>query len=153
MNGEPVRIDDFPVVIKMDVLWGDMDYMRHVNNARFFRYMESARIAYLEQVGLPAIWDEHGIGPIMAKASCDFIKPVHYPDVLQVGCRTVRLSKTELDHQFAIHSEKLNAIAAIGTGLIVCYDYAKAQRAKLPETVVQRILEMEKALKLDASGR
>ena len=31
--------------------WGDMDAYRHVNNTVYFRYMEQARVEFLEQIG------------------------------------------------------------------------------------------------------
>src|SRR5262245_7570674 len=41
----------FPVVIDQDVRWGDLDAYGHVNNTVFFRFFESARIAYFEAIG------------------------------------------------------------------------------------------------------
>src|SRR5687768_14878016 len=32
-----------PVVVELPVVWGEMDSYRHVNNAVYFRYFESAR--------------------------------------------------------------------------------------------------------------
>ena len=43
-------LEGFPVVVETPIAWGDMDYFRHVNNIVFFRYFESARIAYLERI-------------------------------------------------------------------------------------------------------
>ena len=33
------------------IRWGDMDAYGHVNNTVYFRYMEQARVEYLEQLG------------------------------------------------------------------------------------------------------
>jgi acyl-CoA thioester hydrolase len=41
-----------PVIIEIPVAWGEMDALRHVNNIAYFRYFESARIAYFERLGL-----------------------------------------------------------------------------------------------------
>ena len=40
------------VVIALPVQWGDQDALGHVNNVVYFRWYESARIAYFERVGL-----------------------------------------------------------------------------------------------------
>ncbi|MCZ6911333.1 MAG: acyl-CoA thioesterase, partial [Proteobacteria bacterium] len=40
-------LDDYPVVIELPVVWGEMDAFDHVNNIIYFRYFESARIAYV----------------------------------------------------------------------------------------------------------
>lgn len=43
-------LEGFPVVIELPVVWGEMDAFAHVNNVVYFRYFESARIAYLERI-------------------------------------------------------------------------------------------------------
>ena len=42
-------LTDYPIVITQEVIWADMDAYRHVNNAVYFRYFESARMAYFEK--------------------------------------------------------------------------------------------------------
>lgn len=37
----------YPVIHQQTVAWGDMDAFGHVNNVQYYRYIESARIAYL----------------------------------------------------------------------------------------------------------
>jgi acyl-CoA thioester hydrolase len=37
---------------RFPVRWGDMDAMGHVNNAQYFRYLETARIDWMRGMGL-----------------------------------------------------------------------------------------------------
>ena len=37
--------------MRFPVRWGDMDAMGHVNNTVYFRYLENARIAWMEAIG------------------------------------------------------------------------------------------------------
>ncbi len=41
-----------PVVIETPVAWGEMDSLQHVNNIIYFRYFESARMAYFNRLDL-----------------------------------------------------------------------------------------------------
>ena len=43
-------LQNYPVVIEIPVAWGDMDAFQHVNNVTYFKYFESARIAYFEKI-------------------------------------------------------------------------------------------------------
>ncbi len=43
------ELNGFPLTMRVPVLWGDMDPLGHVNNTRFFRWFESARVAYLDR--------------------------------------------------------------------------------------------------------
>jgi acyl-CoA thioester hydrolase len=59
------------------IRWGDMDAMGHVNNAVYFRYMESIRIEWLFKVGGPP--DMNGEGFVIVNAFCNFIRQLEYP--------------------------------------------------------------------------
>ena len=56
----------FAVTLELPVLWGDMDALRHVNNARYFAWFEAARIAYFERIGasLPGAGATVGLGEV-----------------------------------------------------------------------------------------
>ena len=69
----------FQMVIPMR--WGDMDAMGHVNNATYFRYLETIRIDWLHSIG--AVPQPNGHGPVIVNAFCNFYKQLEYPgDVL-----------------------------------------------------------------------
>ena len=95
----------FPIVVPVDVAWGDMDSYGHVNNVIYFRYFENARIAYLDRVGWLASMRETGLGPIVASTSARFRKAVAYPDRLLVG-RTADRRASRPDHARAPHRER-----------------------------------------------
>lgn len=60
------------------VRWGDMDAMGHVNNATYFRYMETARIDWFRSIG--CVPDAQGEGPVIVNAFCNFYRQFEYPD-------------------------------------------------------------------------
>ncbi|HOL65206.1 MAG TPA: thioesterase family protein [Accumulibacter sp.] len=64
------------------IRWGDMDAYGHVNNTIYFRYMEQARVEYLQKSGCPAI--PRGDAPVIINASCTFLIPLNYPGVVEV---------------------------------------------------------------------
>ena len=83
---------DFHVIIEARVAWGEMDAFAHVNNAVYFRWFESARIAYLERIDFTGGAAHAGVGPILHSTHCRFRRPLAYPDVVRVGARTVELA-------------------------------------------------------------
>lgn len=136
-------LDSFPVVIEVPVQWGEMDAFNHVNNVMYFRYFESARIAYLEKIGHIETMNATGIGPILASARCDFKRPLTYPDRIFVGIRVSEMGTDRFTMQFRIFSEKLQKIAAEGDGVIVSYNYRERRKAPIPQEVRRRIEELE----------
>lgn len=135
--------NDFPVIFETNVAWGEMDFMGHVNNIVYFRYFESARLAYFERVGFLEEMKRSGVGPILATTACRFRKPLTYPDRVRVGAKVSQVQDNRFTMLYCIESEALEAIAADGEGLVVAYDYHKKRKAALPDAVRRAILELE----------
>lgn len=137
-------LHDFPVIVTVPVAWGEMDAFGHVNNIVYFRYFETARMSYFEQIGWTELHRTTGQGPILAETHCRYRAAVAYPDTLQVGARVSDLGTDRLTMEYAIASQKLDKVVAEGTGLIVAYDYHAQQKATLPDAVRQRIEVLQK---------
>jgi acyl-CoA thioester hydrolase len=135
----------YPVVLDVRVAWGEMDALRHVNNVAYFRYFESARIAYLEKAGLYESMKQTGIGPILASIQCKFKIPLTYPDTVSVGTRIPRIEEDRFLMEYRAVSHKAQAVAAEGECVIVTYDYRENKKTRLPEEVKKRILSMEES--------
>jgi acyl-CoA thioester hydrolase len=135
-------LDGFPVIIELPVAWGEMDAFGHVNNIVYFRYFESARIAYLDAIGMRG---DGAVGPILASTHCRFRLPLEYPDTVRVGARTTDVAEDRFTMEYRVVSRRHDAVAAEGGGVIVAYDYGRRARALLPEAVAQRIRELAAA--------
>jgi len=83
-----------PVTIRQQVNWADMDAYGHVNNAVHLTWFENGRFDYFEQIGLSAVYDAQGIGPILRRTEVDYLAPVAYPDSLLVSTWTASLGRT-----------------------------------------------------------
>lgn len=46
------QLTQFPIIYEQKVAWGDMDAFGHVNNVMYYRYIESARIAYFDLLNI-----------------------------------------------------------------------------------------------------
>ena len=58
--------------MQIPIRWGDMDAMNHVNNASYFRYLETCRIEWMYSIGCQP--DPAGEGPVIVNAFCNFYK-------------------------------------------------------------------------------
>jgi len=125
----------FPVVVEMDVAWGDMDAFAHVNNVVYFRYFENARIAYLDRVGWMRSREETGLGPIVASTSARYRKPLSYPDHLLVGVRAGELQSDRVTIEYRLVSARWDAVATDGQAVVV----------PIPDAVRAAIIELEGA--------
>jgi acyl-CoA thioester hydrolase len=136
-------LEDYPVVIKRPLSWGDMDAYGHLNNVMHFRYFEDARIAYMHQCGWLALKESAGIGPIVASAQARYRKPVHYPDVLLSGVRIAQLLPDRVVFDHRLVSEQAGGICAQGEVVMVNYDYHRNQKTPFLEHQIIQFRQIE----------
>lgn len=137
----------YPIVVEVPIRWGDMDAFRHVNNTLFFRYFEVARVKYFDAIDFR---EGPRIGPILAATSCRFLKSLAYPDLVRVGARVTTVSNDRFTHEYVAASDRLQAVVAVGEGLVVSYDYERRAKAPLPADVRERIEELERPVPSEA---
>lgn len=133
---------EFRHFIELPVHWGDQDALGHVNNVQFFRYLESARVAYVEAVfGLPVRADGEGV--ILADLQCAFRSQLEYPVTVEVGTRIARLGRSSFDVHAAIWRQGAEAPAATSRGVIVWFDFRAQKPAPLPDSLRERVRAWE----------
>ena len=132
-----------PVVIRQDLIWNDMDAFQHINNTRYFRFFEDARIAYFEKIAILGYMQAHSIGPILASTRCDFRAPLQYPGKIQIAAWVDAIEKKHFTMKYRVYSESLGKVAAEGEAVIVTYDYSKGKSCDIPEQIVANIKSLE----------
>jgi acyl-CoA thioester hydrolase len=139
-------LQTFPVVIDELVRWGDLDALGHVNNTLFFRYFESARVAYLEKIGF-SLDPTQRVGPILGSTECRFRRPLRYPDRLKVGAKVATLSEDRFTMEYAVWSETQATVAGQGTAIIVAYDYVERRKTGVPDAIRDALKSLEPQLR------
>ena len=139
-------LKDYPVIIEFPVAWGEMDAMNHVNNIVYFRYFESARIAYFEKLDLMGYMTKTGIGPILATTSCKFKIPLSYPDKVLIGAKVFSIEEDRFVMNYLVVSTNHQKVAAEGDGVIVTFNYREGKKVTIPDVVKQGILDIEKSV-------
>ena len=130
-NEAPPQLGTWPVTIELPVFWGDMDSFGHVNNVRYLRWFESARIAWFEAAGVLARMESEGVGPILARSTIDYRIALEYPDRVKVSTTLLKLGTTSFTMGMRLTSQaRQGAVAAEGENVIVMMDY-RAQK-KIP---------------------
>lgn len=128
-------LGQYPVSITFPVAWGEMDAFQHVNNVSYVRWAESGRVAYFGRLGLMDRQREEGRGPILAKLSVEYRRPVTYPDRITVETTVKRIGNTSFVMSSRMRSDALGAEVAVTEEIIVVYDY----RAGRPTAVDDRL--------------
>ncbi len=136
-------IRNFPVTIDVDVQWGEMDAFGHVNNVIYYRYFESARIAYMRHISEKGVFDLGRIVPVLAESSCRYLRPVRYPDTLTVGCTITEMQEFGFAQEYEIYSAVQGIVVTTGVARVVLLDKHSKQKALLAPELHEEIKLLE----------
>lgn len=139
-NDRPSALAHYPIIYQQPIHWGEMDAFNHLNNVVYYRYAESARIGYLQALGM----FDGSMVTVLAQSSCQYLRPVTYPDTLLLGVRCQRLGNTSIVMEYSYYSCAQKTIVATADAVIVRLD--SEGKDKLPWTTEER----ERLLALEA---
>jgi len=139
-------LKDFTFVVDLNIEWGDMDALQHVNNIEYFKYFQAARIAYFEKINSDSVFGETPISLILASTQCKFIYPLAYPDSISVGVRVDAMADQYFTMKYAVVSHKHQRLVAIGDAKVVMFDYFNNKKASIPSEIRKTIIDLEKAV-------
>lgn len=132
----------FRCVKTLDVQWGDMDALGHVNNIMYFRYFETGRIAYFDAIGE----QKFIVGdttPVLAHIALNYRYPVVYPAQLDVCIRVAELRNRSLVMDCMMFFAGTEHLVADGTSVLVWIEKTSGQAIPLPETLRTSIQKFE----------
>jgi acyl-CoA thioester hydrolase len=114
------------------IRWGDMDAMGHVNNAVYFRYLETVRIEWLHRAG--GAPDPAGSGPVIVNAFCNFIRQLEYPGEVLAKHYVANPGRTSFDTFITLErTAQPGLIHANGGATTVWIDFPRRKAVPLPD--------------------
>jgi len=115
------------------IRWGDMDMLGHVNNTVYFRYMEQARIEWMQALAGDLAGRE-GPLPVVVNASCNFRVPLVYPADVEVRMYIGDPGRTSIGsyYDLSVNGER----CADGAARMVWTDRDSGRPVPVPAAVV-----------------
>ena len=120
-------------VTKMPIRWGDMDAYGHVNNTVYFRYMEQARVEWIEEMQVPVRLG--GDGPVIINASCTFLIPMNYPGTVEVRTYVGAIGRSSCETLVEMRIVGDERIFAEGAAKVVWMNTQTGKSVPLPDHV------------------
>jgi len=114
------------------IRWGDMDAMGHVNNATYFRYLETIRIDWLSSIN--AIPQPQGLGPVIVNAFCNFYKQLEYPGDVLIKMYASDPGRTTFETWGTMErADQPGMIYAAGGATTIWVDFPNQKAVDLPD--------------------
>jgi acyl-CoA thioester hydrolase len=125
--------------MSLQIRWGDMDALGHVNNTVYFQYMEQARIGWLEQV-LGPISGLDGEGTVIVNASMEFLKQLQYPGDVIARMTVGTPGRSSFDTGFVLmRADDPHTVYARGNARCVWVDFNAGKSAPMPDRLREAI--------------
>ncbi len=108
----PTR-DSYRRFIALPTRWADQDALRHVNNAVYYTYFDTAVASFLHGTGV--LDDPAGaVTAVVVETTCRHHAPAFFPDVLAVGLRVGHVGTTSVRYEIGIFREGQDTACAEG---------------------------------------
>ena len=122
------------------IRWGDMDAMGHVNNAIYFRYMETIRLEWFRKIGCDP--NPTGDGPVIVNAFCNFYRQFEYPGDILVTLFVSDPARTTFETWCTLaRTDAPDIVCAAGGATIIWVDFPKQKAVNLPDWIRAKVSE------------
>ena len=113
-----------------------MDAMGHVNNASYFRYLETVRIDWLWSVGCKPAPD--GEGPVIVNAFCNFYRQLEYPGDVLVRLYVSDVARTTFETWGTMaRADQSDLVCAAGGATTIWVDFPRQKATDIPDWMRQ----------------
>lgn len=118
----------------IEVHWGDMDALGHVNTTVYLRYLEDARLAWFQKMKLP--WECRDYAPSVVNINCNFRREIRFPATLRVELESLLASEKRVVHHYRITDrDEPDTLYADAEATIVWIDPATRRSIPVPEAI------------------
>lgn len=130
--------------LEMSLRWGDQDAMSHINNTLYFRYMEQARVEWLDSL-CPEERREKNQGAVLVNASCTFLMPLTYPGMVSCDIFVAQPGRSSLPTFYELRRVDDQRLYAEGAAKLVWIDKLSGKSIPLPESLRQACADAQDA--------
>ncbi|HWN09231.1 MAG TPA: thioesterase family protein [Pyrinomonadaceae bacterium] len=126
--------NDYSHFVAVSTRWMDNDVYGHINNALYYGFFDTAINDYLITEGGLDI----NTGPVIGfavESQCQYLKPLAFPDVLEVGLRVGKLGNSSVRYELAIFKQGEKVAAAAGYFVHVFVDRETQRPVPMPESI------------------
>jgi len=136
-------VTEYRFYYPIQIRYNDLDAQWHVNNARFFTFIEAARFAYLIHLGLFDGKAFHDMEMIVADVQVSFLAQIRLGQNIRVGVRISRMGNKSMDMEAQIEDQDSGETLATSKTVIVAYDYHTRKSIPISERWRQVISAFE----------
>ncbi|MDO8526240.1 MAG: thioesterase family protein [Deltaproteobacteria bacterium] len=124
------------------VRYSDCDMHQHLNHARYFSFMEQARVEFCKKLGFNQTGkgkDYKSIPFIIVSAHCDYKAPAYLDDELIVRVTTTHIGNTSFRLDYRIEDATTRKLLAEAYTVQLYFDYNKMKPVPIPKVLKAKL--------------
>ena len=125
---------DYPHFLALPTRWMDNDIYGHVNNALYYAFFDTAINEDLIAEGGLDI-NAGAVVAFAAESQCQYLQPLAFPGVIEVGLRVGKLGNSSVRYELAIFKEGEPFAAAAGYFVHVFVDRETQRPVPMPTPI------------------
>lgn len=122
--------------------FADTDMAGIVHFANFFRFMEAAEVDFLRSRGLSVVmdWEGQKISFPRVAASCDYLRPIRFQEVVEITVRLQRLGHKSVTYAFEfLRGTEVIARGQLSSVCCLVSDGGEIQAIEIPASIKQSL--------------
>lgn len=124
--------------INLRIDWSELDTFGHVNNVMIMKYVQTARLNYIETIGLMHLHRTQNIGFMVAETNCQFKKELNFPGNISIDTKNVFVKNTSFSLEHTLTNDN-KEIVVIAKDVLVVFDFNKKEKCLIPEEIKVKI--------------
>lgn len=125
--------------ISLRIDWSELDLFGHVNNVAFHKYAQTARLNFVDAIGLMELHKTQNIGFMVAETNCQFKKELLFPGNIHIQTKVDFAKNTSLALVHTMIDDK-GEIVAIAKDVLVVFDFNKKEKCLIPEEIKKSLI-------------
>ncbi|MES2566645.1 MAG: acyl-CoA thioesterase [Bacteroidota bacterium] len=125
--------------IELRIDWSELDVFGHVNNVMIMKYVQAARLEYVNVIGLMDLYKIENIGFMVAETNCQFKKELLFPGNVSIQTKAIYAKNTSFSLEHTISNDD-KEIIAIAKDVLVVFDFTKKEKCLIPEEIKVKLI-------------
>jgi len=128
------------VIVERQVAWEDVDPAQHVNNAKYFTYLEESGIQAAAQYGVSmAEWLKEGYGTVARKTRIEYLQPALLEDELEITTYLSDVRPIRATRHFSIRRKSDQILLAQAYVMWVFINIHTGRPVRMPEHLAEAL--------------
>lgn len=110
----------------------EVDFLGHVNNAKYQEYLEWGRFAWIRDAKLTRDRFGHAVAPVVVHVSLDYKRETQLDDLLTVETALVKIGEHSLHFRQRVLKED-GSVACDGRVILAMFDMKERNKTPVPD--------------------